>query len=77
MFDDGGQALNPVAGVEVMDVINMFVGRRVDMPADDTLTVALVCKFLQLHLVLVNERHRRLHLALYSFTDGIMLLAHE
>ena len=60
-----------------MDVIDPFVGRRVDVPADDTLAVALVREFLQLHLVFVNERHRRLHLALDGLADGIMLLAHE
>ena len=41
VLDDRGERLDPVAGVEIMDVADHLVGRRVDVAADDAAAAAV------------------------------------
>ena len=45
MLDDGGEALNPVARVQVVDSADLLVLRRVDVAADDAVTLLIKKNF--------------------------------
>ena len=77
VLDDGAEAFDPVAGVEVMDVFDLFVGGGVDVAADDAFAFALVGEFLQLHFVLIDERNGGLHFAFDRFADGVVFFSEQ
>ena len=47
VLDDGGQAFDPIAGVEVVDIAHLLVFRSVDVAADDALALFLASEVLQ------------------------------
>ena len=67
MFDNPGERFHPVARIQIMHSSDHLVGRSVDMPTDDSVTIPMTSVSLQLLLVPSDKRNRGLHLGL----DGL------
>ena len=75
MLDDGGEALNPVTRVQVVDSADLLVLRRVDVAADDAVTLLMAGEFLEQLLVTVHKANSGFHPGLHPLAEGEILLA--
>ena len=75
MLDDGGERLDPVAAVEVVDIADHLVGGGVDVAADDAGAAALVRKARDVALEFRDVVHRALHAGLDGLAERPVFLA--
>lgn len=70
VFDDGGHGFDPVAGVEVVDVADFFIGRGVDVTADDAVAFFGIGEVLQLFFVFADEADGAFDFGFDPFGEG-------
>jgi len=75
VFDDGGERLHPVAGIEVVDVAQYLIVGRVDVSADDAAALTLARQVFQLLLVFTDEADGALDLSFDRLAEGEVFLA--
>jgi hypothetical protein len=76
-FADGGEAFDPVAGIEIVDAIDHLVGWSVDMAADDAHTIPLCGKITQGIFITAHGVDGVFNLGLDGTADGVVFLAPE
>ena len=65
MFDKGSQRLNPIPGVEIMDIPQLFVFRIMDVSADHSVAVPLFGNGLEMSFERGNIIYGRFDSVLY------------
>ena len=58
VLDDGREAFDPVARVEIMNIPHPLVFRGVDVAADDTVAFFVAGEILEQFLVAIDKTHR-------------------
>ena len=75
VLDDSGERLDPVAGIEIVDITDHLVGGRVDMTADNAATATITGKFGDLIFELPDEADGLLDAGLDGLTEREVFLA--
>ena len=70
VLDQGGEGFDPIAAVEVVHVAELFVGRGVNVPANDAAVVVLAGQLLELFLILIDKSNRRFDLGFHPTAEG-------
>lgn len=70
VLDQGGEGLDPIATVEVVHVAELFVGRGVNVPANDAAVVVLAGQVLKLFLILIDKSNCRFDLGFHPTAEG-------
>ena len=71
-FHEGAHGFHPVAAVEVVDGSDHFIGRLVDVAADDAVAMVGLGHFAELFFVVGDERHGRFHFGFHHLGEGVV-----
>lgn len=74
ILDDSGEALHPIARVQVSDLADLLVLWGVDMAANDAVAVLVDGEFLEELLIFIDEADGGFHLSFHSLTKGEIFL---